>query len=100
MVSYLVLNVSFLAVVVIALRLFRVLKWSRIATLTLLVLLILTAIFDSLLVSSGIVAYDQSKILGVTIGAAPIEDLLYSLLAVIVVPTIWIKFGRKHDRKN
>ena len=39
-------------------------------------LLIGTAIFDNLIIWSGLVAYDDSKILGMRIGLAPVEDFL------------------------
>lgn len=91
MATYLTLNLVVMAVAVIVLALLRVLRWDRIMTRILVVLLALTIVFDSLIIAASIVAYDSSKLLGVTLGMAPIEDLMYTILAVIFIPAIWKK---------
>lgn len=58
-------------------------------------MLILTAIFDNLIILNGIVGYDHSKISGWMIGAAPIEDFFYTVAAVLIVPSVWTFLGRK-----
>ncbi len=58
-------------------------------------LLVLTLIFDNLIIWAGIVGYDTSKILGIYAGVAPIEDFFYAVLAVIIVPVLWKQFGDK-----
>jgi lycopene cyclase domain-containing protein len=49
----------------------------------------MTAIFDNLIIGSGIVAYDESKIFGLKIFLAPIEDFAYTVAAVMMIPAIW-----------
>ncbi|MGR0221691.1 lycopene cyclase domain-containing protein [Agromyces sp. ZXT2-6] len=49
----------------------------------------LTAVFDSLIIGTGIVAYDDGQRSGVTIGLAPIEDFLYPLAGVLLLPAVW-----------
>lgn len=89
MVTYLVLNLVFLAAVLGTMRLARVpINWKRTA-ITINILIVFTAIFDSFIVSLGIVGYDTSKTLGITIGYAPIEDFFYAVLSSILVPAIW-----------
>lgn len=61
----------------------------------LIALLILTAVFDSLIIWAGIVGYDTAKILGVYIGFAPIEDFFYAILAAVIVPALWNLFGKR-----
>ena len=61
--------------------------------LTLLVLLVFTAVFDNLIIGAGIVAYDPAKISGIMIGIAPIEDFAYTVAAVLVLPTLWGVLG-------
>lgn len=56
---------------------------------TLVVLLVLTAIFDNVIVGLGIVAYDTAHITGLMIGVVPIEDFAYTVAAVLVLPTLW-----------
>lgn len=57
--------------------------------ITALVMFVLTLVFDNLIISSGIVAYDEELFLGIMLGVAPIEDFLYSLAAVLLIPTTW-----------
>ena len=53
------------------------------------VLVLLTAVFDSVIVATGIVAYDDDHRLGWTIGLAPVEDFLYPLAGVLLLPGVW-----------
>ena len=89
MATYLAINLVMLAVVVAALKLRGALAWNRAMTITLVLLLVTTAIFDSLIVAMGIVQYDPRWILGITIGAAPIEDFFYAALAALLIPATW-----------
>ncbi|MDG2496599.1 MAG: lycopene cyclase domain-containing protein [Aquiluna sp.] len=59
------------------------------------VMLTLTAIFDNVIIGTGIVAYDPGKISGITIGLAPIEDFAYTVLAIVVVPSLFNFFRTK-----
>lgn len=94
MATYLIVNVVFLLIVMLMLRVKPVLP-SRAAMITLAMLLVLTAIFDSMIIAFDIVGYDQAQILGIYIGRAPIEDFFYALMAAIVVPTLWNSLGRR-----
>ena len=83
--SYLGLNAIFLgAVVLVGLAMRKQLPWRAIFLSTG-VLVIATAIFDNLIVGTGIVAYDESLILGIKIGFAPIEDFAYALAAPLLI---------------
>lgn len=53
------------------------------------VLFVLTAVFDSVIIGTGIVAYDDGQRTGLTIGLAPIEDFLYPFAGVLLLPAIW-----------
>ncbi len=68
--------------------------------LTLAILLVLTAVFDSLIIWAGIVGYDTQKILGLYVGKAPIEDFFYAVLAVVIVPALWNLFGDKKAKEK
>ena len=92
MFTYLVINSIFLtaALGVYALRPFQITRmwWAALATL-----LAMTAVFDSLLIYFDFVAYDETKLLGLYIWLAPVEDFFYSIVAAIIVPTLWNKKG-------
>lgn len=86
--SYLGLNVIFLgAVVLVGLLIRKHLPWRAIGLATA-VLVIATAIFDNVIVGTGIVAYDESLILGFKIGFAPIEDFAYALAAPLLISIV------------
>ncbi len=89
MATYIVLNMLFLASALGLLAWRRLLAFSRPVCLTLAVLLVMTILFDSLLIYLGMFTYPADKILGIRIGLVPIEDLFYSLLAGLAVPAIW-----------
>jgi lycopene cyclase domain-containing protein len=58
-------------------------------------MLTLTAIFDNVIIGTGIVAYDQEKISGIMIGLAPIEDFAYTVLALALIPSLFNLFRTK-----
>ncbi|OGL22405.1 hypothetical protein A2707_03725 [Candidatus Saccharibacteria bacterium RIFCSPHIGHO2_01_FULL_45_15] len=94
MVTYLILNLAVLAVV--ATVFYKHLhKPSRAWVSMLIILLVMTAIFDSLIIMMEIVGYDTTKILGIYIGRAPIEDFFYAILAAVLVPLLW-QNGKSH----
>lgn len=95
MATYLLINIIFLVVTFIVLRV-RPRTPSKRWLVALAALLILTAVFDSLIVFVSIVGYDPEKILGIFIGFAPIEDFFYALYAAIIVPILWNRLGEKH----
>lgn len=88
MMTYILLNVVFMAVVGSYLARRRAFD-LRAAMITLALLLAMTAVFDNFIIMSGIVDYDPTKILGVYIYQAPVEDFFYALLAAILVPALW-----------
>lgn len=52
-------------------------------------MLVLTAVFDNLIILAGIVDYDTTKLMGIYVGVVPIEDFAYTVVAVLLVPAIW-----------
>jgi lycopene cyclase domain-containing protein len=103
-VTYALLDAAFLVVplVLLVLALLRLRRSRRpppllpAAGLTLAVLLVLTAVFDNVLVGLGIVGYDESVISGIRLGVAPIEDFAYAVAAAVGLPSLWILLSREH----
>ena len=62
------------------------------------ILVVATAVFDSVIVGTGIVGYDHALILGVRIGAAPVEDFAYPIAAGLALPALWHLLGRRRRR--
>lgn len=94
MFTYLILNLIVMLVVIVGLKIIP--RWpSRPWRLMFVALITLTLIFDSLMISLGFFYYSPDKILGITIGAAPIEDFFYAVLAAIMIPALWYKLEKK-----
>ncbi len=60
--------------------------------------LILTAVFDNLMIDSGLAVYMRSAISGFFIGAAPLEDFAYPVAGAILLPSLWLLFGVRGAR--
>ncbi|GAA3883707.1 lycopene cyclase domain-containing protein [Leifsonia kafniensis] len=96
--TYLLLNVVFLAVAVgvaaIAFGTRRLTRRSLPALgVTLVAVLALTAVFDNLMIAVGLFGYDPAHTTGLSIGLAPLEDFSYPLAAVLLLPSLWALFG-------
>ena len=87
--TYILLTISVLSVFAIYAFLMR--KWlsHKPLTVTAAVMLFLTLVFDNLIIASGIVDYDPDKISGIRLGVAPIEDFAYTLVALVLVPSVY-----------
>ena len=68
------------------------------AVLGLAVLLVMTAVFDNVIVGTGIVGYDEDRILGLRLGVAPVEDFSYAIAAALALPALWVLLGRRRAR--
>ncbi len=58
-------------------------------------MLIMTLVFDNLIIGFGIVDYDFSKTSGIRLFLAPIEDFAYTLVALVLVPSLFNFFRSK-----
>ena len=90
--TYWVLNAIFLGVValvaVAAVLTRRAPRWLNVG-LTAGVLLVMTAVFDNVMIGIGLVGYNADLISGVFVGIAPLEDFAYAVAAVILLPALW-----------
>jgi len=53
------------------------------------ILILLTAVFDNLMIAAGLFTYPDALISGVRVGLAPIEDFAYPLCAAFLVPAVF-----------
>jgi len=96
--TYLALNATVLLSLLVVLNVFMRRSPWRAMGLTALFLLLMTAVFDNAIIGAGIVAYDPSKISGVMIWLAPIEDFAYTLAAAALIPSVWVALERKASK--
>ncbi|GAB4100361.1 prenyltransferase [Sinomonas halotolerans] len=99
--TYLALDLAFLAAAGgIAVVLAASRKARRPATMPLLAaaaaLLVLTAVFDNLMIAAGLFSYAPESLTGTAVGLAPVEDFGYPLAAAVLVPALWTRLrGRE-----
>jgi len=58
------------------------------------ILLLLTLIFDNMIVGFGIVTYNPENMLGIRLWYAPIEDFFYAIAAPILVKSL-MSYGNR-----
>jgi lycopene cyclase domain-containing protein len=77
-------------------------RWARRGTLApmltalavaLVVLCALTVVFDSLMIGAALFRYGAGTLTGVLLWRAPVEDLGYPLVAVLLLPAVWELLG-------
>ena len=56
---------------------------------TIAVLFLLTAVFDTVMIATGLFHYSADHLLGVHIGLAPLEDFAYPLAGAVLLPALW-----------
>ena len=99
--TYWSLNAIFLSVVaivaIVAIATRRTPRWLAIL-LAAGILLVLTAVFDNVMIAIGLVGYDRALISGIFIGRAPIEDFAYTIAAVVLLPSVWMLVGGRRAR--
>ena len=61
----------------------------------LVVLLLMTALFDNVMIGIGLVGYDPELISGAFIGIAPLEDFAYAIAAAVLLPSLWVLLERR-----
>jgi lycopene cyclase domain-containing protein len=57
--------------------------------------LVLTAVFDNLMIGSGLMTYERDRIAGAHLGLVPLEDFAYPVAAVLLLPALWLLFRRR-----
>lgn len=107
--TYWMLNAIFLAAVLVTVlaatlvaRRTRTpgIRWRAVA-LTGLILVVLTAVFDNVMIAIGLVDYNPAVTNPARLGVAPLEDFSYTVAAVLLLPAIWVLASRRdqeHDR--
>jgi lycopene cyclase domain-containing protein len=68
--------------------------------LTMIALLLMTAVFDNVMIGVGLVGYNEALISGVFVGIAPLEDFAYAVAAVVLLPALWSLSGARPSRQE
>ncbi|QYF74688.1 lycopene cyclase domain-containing protein [Cryobacterium sp. PAMC25264] len=103
--TYTLLNILFLglAAIVAAVAFLRRPGYRRMvpaAGLALVAVLLLTAVFDNIMIGVGLVDYDPALISGFFVGIAPLEDFAYPVAAALLLPAVWSLLGGDSRRSS
>lgn len=66
--------------------------------ITIAVLFVLTAVFDTLMIATGLFHYSPGHLLGIHIGLAPLEDFAYPLAGAVLLPALWAALRARRTR--
>jgi len=106
-VTYLLVNVVFMGVAAVLLAIALgtapdsrqlVRRWWPSILIAGVVVLVLTAVFDNLMIASGLIRYSEQNTSGLRIGLVPIEDFAYPIAGLLMLPALWILFRGRGER--
>ncbi len=66
--------------------------WWTTATVAL-ILVVLTAVFDSVMIETDLFRYDTTALTGLRLFAVPVEDFAWPIAAVLLLPALWELLG-------
>lgn len=100
--DYVALNAVFLAAVaaVAIIAAVRRGRGWRAVLITTAVLVVVSIVFDNVMISVGLVGYDRARISGVFIGVAPVEDFAYAIAAAVLLPALWMLLSPREKREK
>jgi lycopene cyclase domain-containing protein len=70
-------------------------SWWRATAAVAVVLVVLTAVFDSIMISLDLFRYDTAALLGLRVARVPIEDFAWPVAAALALPALWALLGRR-----
>ena len=98
--TYALLDAAFLAVVavvaVVTVAIRRPPRWGVVA-LGAGVLVVVSIVFDNVMIGVGLVGYDRAQISGLFLGIAPLEDFAYAIAAAVLLPCVWMLTKGRRD---
>ena len=65
-------------------------SWWLATGLTLVSLLVLTIVFDNLMIAVDLFRYESDQTSGLTVGLAPVEDLAWPVAVALGLPGLWL----------
>lgn len=63
-------------------------------------LLVLTAIFDNVMIGAGLFTYSAETLEGLLVGLAPVGDFAYPVGAAILLPSAWLLLTGRTTRAS
>jgi lycopene cyclase domain-containing protein len=73
-------------------------RWWAVTGATIAVLLVLTVVFDSLMIAADLFRFDEASLVGLRLWQAPVEDLAWPLAAGLLLPSLWALLADEEAR--
>lgn len=70
--------------------------WGNVA-LVAAALVVLTAVFDSLMIAADLYRFGEAALSGLRVGAAPVEDFAWPVAAALLLPAVWELLGGRGE---
>ena len=64
-------------------------RWWAVTALTILALVVLTAVFDNVMIAADLFRYNEDLLIGWYLGLAPVEDFAWPVAAGLLLPAAW-----------
>ena len=61
-------------------------------------LLVLTAVFDSLMIAADLFRFDEDRLLGWHVLLAPVEDFAWPVASALALPALWTMLAPREAR--
>ena len=61
-------------------------------------LLVLTAVFDSLMIAADLFRFDEDRLLGWHVLLAPVEDFAWPVASALALPALWLLLAPEEGR--
>ncbi len=70
-------------------------RWGPVVLVAGAALLVLTIVFDNVMIAVGLIRYGETAISGAKIGLMPVEDLCYPVAGLLLLPAVWLLTRRR-----
>jgi lycopene cyclase domain-containing protein len=70
-------------------------SWWRATAAVAVILVGLTAVFDSVMIAADLFRYDTAALLGPRVAQVPIEDFAWPVAAALALPALWKWLGKR-----
>jgi lycopene cyclase domain-containing protein len=70
-------------------------RWGLTAVVAGVALILLTSVFDALMIGAGLMSYSRAMTSGLRIGRVPIEDFAYPVAGLMLLPAVWVLARRR-----
>jgi lycopene cyclase domain-containing protein len=75
-------------------------RWWAATGITVLILTVLTVVFDSLMIAADLFRYGDDALLGVHLWLTPVEDLAWPVVAGLLLPALWALAAPVHPAEE